>query len=113
MRTTRQSIAAAISTVDGITGYTERPTAPQAGDAWPLVRELTRPPEAPSVWQTTWAIAVCIGADVGTATDQFDELIPRVVDALVAEVYVDAARPLTIQTEAGPLYGVEITARSE
>jgi hypothetical protein len=109
--TTRHSIAEAISAVDGLTGHAERPTAPQAGDCWPLVNVISR--GAPGIFQTEWRIAVVLAGDVGTATDQFDSLIPAVCDALIAEVYVDSARPLTINTEAGQMYGVEILARSE
>lgn len=109
--TTRQTIAAAVSTVDGLHGHENRPTAPAAGDAWALVAELNRGPA--KVFETTWRVAIVLSGDVGTATDQFDTLIPQVCDALSAELYVDSARPLTIPTEAGSLYGVEIIGRSE
>jgi hypothetical protein len=65
------------------------------------------------VFETTWRVAIVLSGDVGTATDQFDSLIPQVCDALQAELFVDSARPLTIPTEAGSLYGVEIIGRSE
>lgn len=109
--TTRASIAAAVSTVDGLTGYADRPVPPSPGDAWPLVAELNRGPG--SVFETTWRVAVVLSGDVGTATDQFDTLIPQLCQALQSELYVDQARPLTIPTEAGSLYGVEIIGRSE
>lgn len=109
--TTRQTLAAAVSTVDGLQGYDERPTSPQAGDSWPLVAEINRGPGDTFEW--TWRIAIVLGGDVGTATDMFDTVVPAVVQALKAEIYVDSARPLTIPTEAGSLYGVEIIGRSE
>ena len=112
--TTRQTIAAALSEVDGVQGYDERPTSPTAGDAWPLVRELTRGEgAAAAVFQTTWSVAVVLGGDVGTATDQFDTLLPLLVDALQSLLFVDQARPLSIPTEAGQMYGLEIIGRSE
>lgn len=120
MTTTRQSIADALSTVTVTTpagadlvihGYPERPTVPLAGDAWPLVGSLDRGPG--QTFETTWRIAVLLAGDVGTATDMFDALIPAAIASLQAEVFVDGAIPLTIPTEAGQLYGVEITARSE
>lgn len=111
MITTRQSIADALSTVSGITGYPERPKVTKAGDAWALVNQLTRGPGAS--FETQWRIAVTIAADVGSATDKFDTLIPEVTQALQAVAYVDSARPIAIPTEAGDLYGVEILARSE
>lgn len=110
--TTRASIAAALSTVDDVQGYTERPTSPQAGDSWPLVSGIARA-EGTHVFEWTWRIPVVLAGDVGKATDMFDELLPKVVDALQALVFVDSARPLTIPTEAGSLYGVEFIGRSE
>lgn len=111
MITSRQSIADALSTVDGITGYPAKPKATKVGDAWPLVNQLTRGPG--NAFETEWRIAVTIGTDLGTATDKFDELIPVVTQALQQVAFVDLARPLIIPTEAGDLYGVEIIARSE
>jgi hypothetical protein len=111
MITSRQSIADALSTVDGITGYPERPKVTKAGDAWALVNQLTRGPGA--AFQTEWRIAVTIAADVATATDRFDTLIPEVTQALQEVAYVDSARPIAVPTEAGDLYGAEILARSE
>jgi hypothetical protein len=111
MITTRANIAAALSLVAGVTGYAKKPKVTKAGDAWPLINELTRGPGAS--FQTTWRIAVTIGADEGTAIDQFDTLVPEVTQALQAVAYVDSARPITVPTEAGDLYGVEIIARSE
>lgn len=112
--TTRQSIAEAVSTVDGLQGYPERPTSPTTGDAWPLVRGIARGEgAAAAVFETTWAVAIVLAGDVGTATDMFDEVLPQVVQALQSEVFVDSGRPLTIPTEAGSLYGLEIIGRSE
>lgn len=109
--TTRQSIADAISTVDGLQGFPERPTIPAPGNAWPLVAEMNRGPAI--AFETTWRVAIVLSPDVGTATDQFDTLIPQACQALQSELYVDSARPLTIPTEAGNLYGVELIGRSE
>lgn len=111
MITNRASIAAALSTVEGVTGYVEKPPATKVGDAWPQIDQLTRGPG--NAFETTWRIAVVTGADVGTATDRFDSLIPEVTQALQAVAYVDLARPVKIPTEAGDLYGAEIIARSE
>lgn len=111
MITTRQSIADALSTVDGITGYAKKPKVVKTGDAWAQLNQLTRGPGAS--FETQWRIAVVVGADVGTATDKFDSLIPEVTQALQAVAYVDSARPIAVPTQAGDLYGAEILARSE
>jgi hypothetical protein len=109
--TSRASIAEALSTVAGVTGYTDRPKATKPGDAWPLVDSLTR--VIGDAFETRWRIAVTIANDVGTATDRFDELIPLVTQALKPVLYVDSARPITVPSEAGDLFGVEIIGRSE
>lgn len=109
--TNRASIAEALSTVEGITGYEKRPKVVKPGDAWAQLNQLTRGPG--SVFETEWRIAVVIGADVGTATDNFDSLIPAVTQALAPVAYVDSARPIAIPIEGGDLYGAEILARSE
>lgn len=111
MITTRQSIADALSTVAGVTGYAKRPKVTKPGDAWPLVNQLTRGPG--QAFQTEWRIAVTIAADPLTAADNLDTLIPEVTQALQEVAYVDSARPIAIPTEAGDLYGAEIIARSE
>lgn len=111
MRTTRESIADALSTLEGVTGYAKKPDTVTVGDAWPLVDALERGPA--KAFQTSWRIVMVLGNDPATATDQLDELVPAVCDALAAEVYVDSARPRSIPVEAGSLYGCEILARSE
>jgi hypothetical protein len=109
--TTRQSIADVMSTIDGVQGFPKRPDTVNVGDSWPLVREMNRGPG--TVFETVWAVAVVLGGDAGTATDLFDQIVPAATQALQSELYVDQARPLTIPTEAGTLYGVEIIGRSE
>ncbi|MEV6287402.1 hypothetical protein [Kribbella sp. NPDC051770] len=112
MDTTRETLAAALSTVEGIKGYEKRPKALRAGDSWSLVDVVARGPG--QAWQTTWRIALVIGPDEATAVDQLDKFVPLVVDALVELVYVDSARPLLIPVEQGNnLYGIEFVARSE
>jgi hypothetical protein len=111
MNTTRASIAEALSTVDGVKGYAERPTVIKPGDSWPLVDVLNRGPG--SAFETTWRVLVLIGNDVGTATDRMDSLIPDVTQALQPVLYVDSARPIAIATAAGDMFGAEIFGRSE
>jgi len=113
MITTRQSIADALSIVEGVTGYAKQPKVTKAGDAWALVNSLTRGPG--KAFETEWRIAVTIAADPDTAAERFDSLIPEVAQALESQdvAYVDSARPIAVPTEAGDLYGAEILARSE
>lgn len=111
MITNRQSIADALSTVAGVTGYPKKPTAVKPGDAWPLIDVLTRGPG--SAFQTTWRIAVTLSPDQVKAGDMLETVVPEVTQALHEVAYVDLARPLAIPTEAGDMFGCEIIARSE
>lgn len=115
MDTTRQTLAAALSTVGGVTGYAKRPKVLKAGDAWSLVDQVSRGAGAAIVaWQTTWRIVVVVGPDEATATDQFDEWVPLVVEALQELAFVDLARAVQIPAEQGNnLFGIEFIARSE
>ena len=65
------------------------------------------------MFEWTWRVAVLLSSDVDKATDQFDQWLPRLCEALQELLFVDTARPLTIPTEAGSLYGLEIIGRSE
>lgn len=111
MMTTRQAIAEALSTVDGVTGYAKRPTVLGEGVAWPLVQRLDRGPG--QAFQTTWRVIVLLSGDELTAYDQLDEFAVTVPDALRAVLYVDSITPYAITTDAGDLFGFELTARSE
>jgi hypothetical protein len=111
MMTTRQSIADALSTVEGVTGYAKRPTLLGEGVAWPLVQRLDRGPG--QAFQTTWRVIVLLSGDELTAYDQLDDFAVTVPDALRAVLYVDSITPYAITTDAGDLFGFELTARSE
>jgi hypothetical protein len=111
MITNRQSIAEALSAVEGVRGHAKRPTTLQTGDAWPLIDDLTRGPGA--VFQTRWRICVLLGGDESSAADRLETLVPEITQALHAVAYVDSARPIALPTEAGEIPACEIIARSE
>lgn len=111
MITNRQTIADALSTVAGLTGYAKRPEVLGEGVGWPLVQQLDRGPG--QAFQTTWRVIVLLSGDEDTAYDQLDTFTAAVPDALRAVLYVDSITPTAVTTDAGDLYGFELIARSE
>lgn len=109
--TTRQTIADALTTIDGITGYAKRPEVLGEGVAWPLVQQLDRGPG--QAFQTTWKVFVLLTGDEWTAYDQLDELAVSVPAALQEVLYVDQITPYAITSDAGEFFGFQLIARSE
>lgn len=109
--TDRASIAAALSTVDGVTGHAKRPDVLAEGDAYPLVDTLLRGPGA--AFQTRWRVIVILGGDEYAALDLLDVLAPAVTDALAEVAFVDSVTPLAVTTEGGAVFAAEFIARSE
>jgi hypothetical protein len=108
---TRQDIATALSTVSGITGHPARPTVLSEGDAWPQWRGGV--PHAYAV-ENTWAVLLVMPqADDVTADGYADEHLEALLDALRPVMSVDSVAPAEIPTEAGALYALMITGRSE
>lgn len=107
----RAAIAAKLSTVAGVTGYEERPTTIKAGAAWPLLDLLDRGPG--DAFAGDWRVILALGGDERTATAKLDELLRPVTRALDPVAFVRSARPVTISTSAGDMFGCEIQVRSE
>lgn len=108
---TRQTIADALSSVDGVTGYISRPTVWSSGDALVLVQRIDH--ILGVAYQATWRIVLMLSGDEGVAIDQLDALFPAVCEALNPVAFVDSATPELVNTDAGPMTGVVIIARSE
>lgn len=109
--TTRQTIADALSTLDGLTGYAKRPEVLGEGVGWSLVQSLNRGPG--QAFQTTWRVIVLLSGDEETAIDQLDAIAETVPAALVELLYVDSITPYVVKTDAGDLFGFQLIARSE
>lgn len=108
---TRGQLAALLSTIDGVTGFDNRPGAIKAGSAWPLLRSITRGPGL--AFEYEWQIIVALGGDELAAQAKLDLLLPTLAITLEPVAFVDSATPITIPTSAGDLFAVEITARAE
>lgn len=108
---TRGELAALLSTIDGVTGFVNRPATIKAGAAWPLLRSVTRAAGLAFEWE--WQIVVALGGDELAAQAKLDQLLPTLAVTLDPVAYVDSATPIVINTNAGDVFAVEITARSE
>lgn len=108
---TRQEIAAALSTVAGVTGHVVRPAALNVGDAWPQWRGGE--PRAFAM-VNTWAILVVLPQSDDITADGFaDSHGEDLLDALRPVLAVDSMAPATIAGDTGDLYALLIIGRSE
>lgn len=109
---TRDEIAAALSTVEGITGYARRPAASKAGDAWPLWRSGERADGY--AYTHTWVIVIVLpGTDEATADAFVDARLDDIDDALRAVLFVDGVAPARLESDGGDILALQITGRTE
>lgn len=109
----RVNLAAALSTVTGVTGYEFRPSTIKAGAAWPLLTELDRGPGV--AFAGNWRVVLVLGGDEKNAQKKIDDLLPKVTAAIESQGagFVSQARPALLQTSAGEMFAAEIITRSE
>lgn len=108
---TRQAIADALSTVDGIKGYPAKPSALNEGDAWPQWRGGV--PHAGAV-ENTWAVLVVLPqADDITADTYADAKGEALLEALRPVLFIDSLAPASLGPDTSPIYALLITGRSE
>lgn len=96
----RQAMADALSTVEGVTGYTKPPTTARTGDAWPRFAGAERDPGTLQ-FTFTWRVLVLLAADEGVALDSLDDLVPDLYEALMSEAYVLRWEPVVYTSSAG------------
>lgn len=108
---TRAALAAALSTVDGVTGYARRPNVTKPGDAWPMWRGSERA----DGWGylETWAVVIVLPGAEDTADAFADEHQAALDAALRPVLHVDSFAPATLPSSAGDLFALMITGRSE
>lgn len=108
---TRIDIATALSAVAGINGHRVRPSALNEGDAWPQWRGAV--PNAHAM-VNTWSILIVMPqADDVTADGFADIHLAVLLDVLREVIFVDSVEPATIATDAGDMYALMISGRSE
>lgn len=108
---TRLALKDVLSTVPGVTGYEHRPNLLKAGDAFALLASANRGPGR--AFEATWTVVVMLGGDEYAAQEKLDLLLPDLVQAIDPVAFVDQATPAIYKTEAGEMFAVDITARSE
>lgn len=110
MSVTRLEIADALSAVAGVSGAEYRPSLLTAGVAWANIASHDR---AEGFFATTWNVFVVVPQNEKAAAIWYDANILALRDALHVVVYVDRDEPVLIPTDAGELFALMITARSE
>jgi hypothetical protein len=83
----RDDMAAALSTVDGVTCYPIRPRAPKQGDAW--LKRGTSQHVAPGAWETAWQVVLLAPTDEAAQDNFIEDLRHDVADALAPYAFVD------------------------
>lgn len=109
--TTRAALAAALSTVSGITGYALRPKVLRAGDAWPQWRGSERDDTIGFV--ETWNVLVVLPSDETTADSYADTNQAALLDALRPVMFVASFAPTLFTAEGNDVYALLITGRTE
>lgn len=107
----REQVAAALSSVPGVTGHVRRPGTARPGDAWPLLGSLVRGPGY--TWEITWRVLVLLPGDESAAADWIDATADAVLDALAPWGFVDRMEPVVVGSGDAARFAVEITMRSE
>lgn len=108
----RAAIAAALSTVDGVTGYAYRPATPLPGDGWPRLSSLDRADG--NVFYAAWDVFILLPQDEREASDWLDSHHDFLVDALEASVgFVDRIEPVALSANGSEQFALHITMRGE
>lgn len=107
----RAEIATALNTVDGVTGYSYRPSPVRPGDAWPVLESLEN--QHGLVWRPTWTVMVILPSDERAAGAWLDSHFMDLAAALRVPGFPDTADTVIYQTEAGDMNALAISMRSE
>lgn len=108
---TRQEIADALSTVDGVKGYRKRPKPSKPGDGWPLLSSLERADGLS--FTVTWRVLILLRQDEVAASEWIDAHHEDLVDALEQVGFVDRLEPVQLAADNSTQYALQITMRSE
>jgi len=108
----RARIAAALSTVDGVTGHEHRPAGYAEGDAWPVLGPGDR--AAGDAFQLTWGVRVIAPQDEAAADAWWDERWPALYEVIQRGVgHVLQFVPISIPAQGGDLLGFQINFVTE
>ena len=111
---TKAALAAAMSSIEGITGYPGRPDVLNPGDAF--VRWGGWQRADGGAYMSTWAITLILpqGSEQA-ADDEAYRVADLIGDALQPLIYVESFAPTVVPVGAQPrgLYALTVTGRSE
>lgn len=110
----RNAIAAALSTVDGVTGYARRALvpSPKAGDGW--VRWGGAQRDAGAAFMEAWVVVIALATtDEVTADAWIEAHIDALYDALEPHIYIDSFVPAVDRIGGSDALALMITGRSE
>jgi hypothetical protein len=108
----RADIAAALSTVTDVTGYTKRPTTPKAGDAWPLLTQLEYA-GGQATYEITWRVLVFLPQNEWDSSEWIDSHAEALVEALLPVGHIDRLEPVELGASGTGQYALQLTMRSE
>lgn len=109
---TKQAIAAAVSAVDGVQGYSSRPGVLRPGDAF--VRWGGWQRAEGTAFYATFRVVVVLDQGSETTADESAYALADTLEAALRPVmFVDAIEPTILPTEAGDMFSLTITGRTE
>lgn len=109
--TTRAAIAAALSTVSGVTGYPRRPGTFKPGDGWPQWAGSER--DGGRGFAESWHVLIVLPA-AETDADRFaDTHQAALVTALEPVMFIDSFAPANFAGDGGDILALLINGRSE
>lgn len=105
--TTRADIAAALSTVEGVTGLATPPRTPRAGMGWPEWQQTT--PATMTGDEITWAVHVALPAGLADSTVlEADALTLSLMDVLAELGEIQTVQPTTLVMQQGGASGLPL-----
>lgn len=104
---TRDDIAAAASTVDGVKVAPYYRQSAKVGDGWVVLQRLDRD-DSGLGFMESWAVMVTLAQDVKTAEKWIETRAAALAAALETELHVMALIPATLTTTKGTVPGLVI-----
>lgn len=107
------ALAAALSTVDDVTGHAYRPATKQlqAGDGWARLGPMERGPGR--VFEVAWRVFVALPRGGPESTEWVQAHVEDIVDALEPVGFVDQIEVVEIPDGDSSRYALQFIVRSE
>lgn len=108
----RDEIAEILSSLEGIEGYTYRPSVSSEGEGWALLESLSDP--FGENFRATWRVIVRLPVGEVEAMEWFQDNVEPITEAFFdAGFYVEEVVPGSVQTEAGSFDAMILTIYRE